>query len=178
MDSEEVLSLVNKNDQIIGTILRGDIKNLAPSGGKYIRAVNAFIVRSDGKIWVPIRSTHKKLAPGGLDYSVGAHLQAGEDYIDSLIREFQEEAGFTVTANQCIEIAYNTPFTMAINTIYFNKLYIVKTNEKPVLSDEHTSGRFLSINEAIEKIEGGATTKGYYREDLKFTQDYLNKEAK
>jgi isopentenyl-diphosphate delta-isomerase len=68
---EEVLDLVNENDEVVGTITHDkvfDFKNVAPY---YLRAVNAFIINSDGKLWIPRRTAHKKIAPDGLDFSVG-----------------------------------------------------------------------------------------------------------
>lgn len=173
MDTDEILQLVDDNDQVIGTIPRGDVRNLTAYGGKYIRTVNAFIVRSDGKIWVPVRSIHKKIAPGGLDYSVGAHVQAGESYIDSLVREFQEEAGIAIDESQCIEIAYDKPSAFGTDTIYFDKLYLVKTDKQPLLSDEHTSGSFMNITEAIDKTREGMPVKDHYLQYLIIAQEYL-----
>lgn len=177
MDDEEKLSLVNDSDQVIGEILRGDIGTLTVGGGRYVRAVNAFIVRDDGKIWTPVRALHKKYAPGGIDYSVGAHVQAGEEYIDSLVREFSEEAGIAVTPDQCVEIIYNTPFSMKTEAVYFNKLYVVKTDQQPVLSDEHTSGSFLEISEIIDTVNKGANCKGSYLEDLATFNNYIKEQA-
>lgn len=177
MDEAEKLVLVNSDDRPIGEILRGDTSQLTLHGDRYIRVVNAFIVRGDGKIWVPTRSTHKKLAPGGLDYSVGAHVGAGEEYLEALIREFNEEAGLVISASDCTEIAYSTPLSSIPPSIYFNKLFIVKTDKQPVLSDEHTAGEFLDIDTAIAKVEGGAIAKNHYLSDLFVLRQYLQKQS-
>lgn len=176
MGDAETLILVDSDDHPIGEILRGDTSQLTLDGGRYIRAVNAFIVRDDGKIWVPTRSTHKKIAPGGLDYSVGAHVGLGEDYREALIREFDEEAGLVVSAFDCTEIAYSTPLSSTPPSIYFYKLFVVKTGKLPTLSDEHTAGGFLDIETAIAKVENGAAAKDHYLNDLLALRNYLQKD--
>lgn len=173
METDEILPLVDSRDQVIGTISRNDTDTLTASEGKHIRAVNAFIVRSDDTIWTPIRSLHKKIAPGGLDYSVGAHVQAGESYIEALTREFQEEAGMTITPEQCVEIAYHTPESISPDAIYFNRLYIIRTDEQPRLSNEHTDGSFLPIQDIMARVQSGAVVKGNYLNDLRVLSDYL-----
>lgn len=172
-DDVEVLSLVDKDDVVIGAVLRGEINNIKPQGTQYIRAVNAFLVREDNRIWVPTRGLHKKLAPGGLDYSVGAHVQAGEEYTDALIREFLEEAGITISLDECVEIAYNTPESMGEDTIYFNKVYIIRSTEQPILSEEHSGGEFMDIDEIIKRVQDGAITKHHFLEDLLVVKNYL-----
>lgn len=173
MEADEILPLVDGRDQVIGTISRNDTDTLTASEGKYIRAVNAFIVRSDDTIWTPIRSLHKKIAPGGLDYSVGAHVQTGESYVEALMREFQEEAGMTISPEQCVEIAYHTPNSISPDTIYFNRLYIMRTNQQPRLSNEHTDGSFLPIQDIMAKVQNGAVVKSGYSKDLRVLSDYL-----
>lgn len=173
-DDIEVLSLVDRHDTVVGTILRSETGSITPQDALYIRAVNAFLVRDDHKIWIPTRALHKKIAPGGIDYSVGAHVQAGEDYTDALIREFLEEAGIAISLDECVEIAYNTPDSMGHNALYFNKLYIVQSSEHPTLSEEHTSGEFMNIDEIIKKVEYGAITKDHYLKDLHAVKSYLH----
>lgn len=172
MDDAEILALVDQDDNVRGSIARGEISNLKPGEGSYIRAVNAFIVRSDNKIWVPIRSPHKKLAPNGLDYSIGAHVQAGEDYLESSVRESAEEASLTVDPSSFEQIAYNKP--ASTGTIYFSKLYVIHTDVQPIISDEHVSGSFLNIEEVIQQISDGVVTKFNYLEDIRVLQNYLN----
>lgn len=177
-DDIEVLSLVDQHDTVVGTILRSETDSITPKDALYIRCVNAFLVRDDHKIWIPTRALHKKIAPDGIDYSVGAHVKAGEDYTDALMREFLEEAGINVSLNDCVEIAYNTPDSIGNNTLYFNKLYIVQSSEHPTLSKEHTSGEFMNIDEIINKVEYGAVTKHHYLEDLLVLQSYLRNAEK
>lgn len=173
MDDQEILTLVDENDHTIGTIARSEVSTMPPH--TYIRAVNAFIINKDGLVWTPIRNPHKKLAPNGLDYSVGAHIAAGEEYEEALVREFAEEAGMKIAVGQCREIAYNLPADT--DSGYFNRLYVLRTDTLPSLSSEHVSGSSLPIDELIKKIEDGAITKDGYLADLQVLKEYLTKES-
>ena len=62
-----------------------------PKSRPFLRAAEAFIQNREGKLWIPTRKLHKRIAPGGLDYSMGEHVKAGEDYLQVVIGGFQEE---------------------------------------------------------------------------------------
>lgn len=90
----EIIDLVDINDQVIGQIERDNSINNKEVHGGYIRVIDCFIVSSQGELWVPKRTADKEIAPSGLDFSVGEHVQAGEDYMDAVVRGFKEELGF------------------------------------------------------------------------------------
>lgn len=57
-NSEEILDLVNENDEVIGSKSRSDIY---AEGLKNFRVVNAFVINSKGKLWIPRRAANKRL---------------------------------------------------------------------------------------------------------------------
>jgi isopentenyldiphosphate isomerase len=78
IDDSELLDLVDKDDKVIDTILRGDTVGSKHKG--YLRAAELLIINDKGQLWIPRRQLHKKLAPGGLDYSAAGHVASGDDY--------------------------------------------------------------------------------------------------
>jgi isopentenyldiphosphate isomerase len=81
--------LVDDEDQVIGTALRGDIRarNLAHRGV-------AILVRNPAEeIYVHRRTTTKDVFPGMYDMVVGGMVTAGESYEDTARRELAEELG-------------------------------------------------------------------------------------
>ena len=172
-EDSELLSLIDEHDTVIGSITRKESSRLTVAGGKFIRSADGFIVRSDNRVWVPIRGKHKKIAPGGLDYSVGAHVQKGESYLEAIVREANEEAGIEVTPSQCVKIGQSTPFNTSIDTPLYSTLFVIKTDASPVLSEEHVSGTFMTIPEIESKIATGISVKGYYPGDIVKLQKYL-----
>lgn len=84
----ELLDIVNKNDEIIGTMDR----DTAHDTGQLHRIAAVFVFNEDGDIYVQV---HKK--SGGLyDHSVGGHVSKGETYAQSAKRETKEELGISL----------------------------------------------------------------------------------
>lgn len=55
------------------------------------RVVNAFLVNPEGKLWIPKRTSDKRIFPDCLDVSMGGHVESGESYEQALERELAEE---------------------------------------------------------------------------------------
>ena len=79
--TEEILDLVDDNDNVIGSKPRSEIYT---EGLHNFRVVNAFVINSKGKIWVPRRAADKRLFPLSLDMSMGGHVETGESYRRSI----------------------------------------------------------------------------------------------
>lgn len=91
--SEEILDLVDKNDEIIGTLERSKVY---AAGLNNFRVINCFIINKKGQIWIPRRTIHKKVFPLCLDVSVGGHVASGETYDEAFARELHEEACLSI----------------------------------------------------------------------------------
>lgn len=170
-EADEILELFDIKENLIGTIHRGDTKTLLPNGGHYIRAANAFLQRKNGDIWVPKRSIYKSIAPGGLDYSTGGHLAPGEDYIACLVREFEEEAGIHIAPTDLQLIHISKPSDD--NSTYFSRLYLLSSDEPPMISGEHVSGEWLQVDELIDRLEQGTVAKKSLLSDAKMLAEYF-----
>lgn len=169
MESEEILDLVDDNDQVIGQIKRGEMSALVPGGGKYVRAPDIFIMNPDGKVWVPVRSMHKSIAPGGLDFSVGGHVESGETYEQTAIRELEEEAGIGASVEQLELIANDPPVRTHIS-----RLYLLRTVQTPRLNDEHTDGNWMGVDELQTSLEHGTFAKDSLLPKLELLKEYLS----
>lgn len=168
-EADEILDLVDDNDSVIGRIRRGDMNTLVPRGGKYVRAADIFIMRSDGKIWVPVRGMHKSIAPGGLDFSVGGHVASNETYEETAVRELSEEAGITVNSNELELIAIIAP-----RERHHSHLYLLRTDTEPSLSYEHTSGNWMNPDELQKVLETGTPAKSSLLPRLELLKTYLS----
>mgnify|MGYP000983730760 CR=1 FL=1 len=170
-ETDEILDVFDDTERQIDTIRRGEISTLQSGGGRYIRAVNAFIQRPDGAIWVPTRSMHKSIAPGGLDYSTGGHLGQGEDYMDCLLRELVEEASLTCRESD-LQLVHRT-LPNDDNSAYFSRAYLVRTEKIPQLSSEHSSAEWMTVDELIERLEAGAPAKRSLLPDARALKEYI-----
>lgn len=93
----ELLDIVNKNDEVIGTMDR----DAAHKTRQLHRIAAVFVFNEDGDIYVQV---HKK--SGGLyDHSVGGHVSKGETYAQGATRETKEELGISLPLKE-ISIFY------------------------------------------------------------------------
>lgn len=170
-ENDELLDLVDASDNVIGTIRRGDTARLKPNESKYIRSVNVFIVRPTGEIWVPKRSATKTLAPNGLDYGIGGHVNSTESYLECAVREAYEEARLRIKSTDLQLITKTTPHENG--THYFNELYCLATDSEPRLSNEHTSGNWMAIDQLIEILHTGVPAKSSLLQDCVLLKQFL-----
>ncbi len=160
---DELLDLVDCNDKVIGTILRSETDKLTREKLGYIRASDMFIQNDEGKLWIPKRTPNKRIAPNGLDYSMGGHVASGETYIESALREIQEELNLTLSESDLIFVKKFGPTVSP----YFRNLYIYKSNIAPNYNPEDfVSASWLTPKELIEKLDEGVPAKSTLRETV------------
>lgn len=173
-DDQELLDVVDENDEIIGTIIRSDMMQLQQTPGRYLRAIDVFIQRSNGDIYLPRRALHKKIAPGGLDASASGHIPSGETYEQACIREIYEETGLSVTMDDLILIGTIRPSRILF---YFRKVYVLRTDQAPRLSSEHTEAVWIAPQNLADTVYNDIPTKQTLDDDIPLLVHYLQKES-
>lgn len=150
----EILDLVDENDQVIKTLSRDEIyaNNL-----KYVRVVELFIRNKKGKLWIPIRGLHKRIAPGGFDTGAGGHVEHGESYEDALKKEVSEELFWNIDEFKVVELGKFGPKD-GLNTV--SMVYEIETELEPALNPEDfTSAEWISPTDLVNKIKEGHPAK-------------------
>jgi isopentenyldiphosphate isomerase len=168
-DPEELLDLVDKNDQVIGVIVREDIpKLLSGDLAGMVRAISVFIMNDAGKLWVPTRGPHKKIAPNGLDFSAGEHVMSGESYTQAAVRGMREELGLNVAE---ADLGYiGTVSNEPVGLPYFNALFVYHDNRVPDYNkDDFVSFSWLTPAEVLAQLARGVPAK----KDMKLTLELL-----
>ncbi len=89
---DEILSVVNEADQVVGKARRGDIHQQ----GLMHRSVHLLILNRTGDVLLQKRSMLKDCCPGYWDSSAAGHVEAGESYDQCVMREVTEELGITL----------------------------------------------------------------------------------
>jgi isopentenyldiphosphate isomerase len=166
-DEQEVLDLVNEYDQVIGTVLRKDFSHTEYKNG-YVRTSEAFIMNSKGELWIPRRAAHKKIAPNGLDFSVGEHIASGETYDQAIIRGFKEETRLDVALKDLQNIGTVSPKD---NLPYFSRIYLYKSDRVPTFSpEEFTGAMWITPSDLIELLHNGVPAKPRLLDTVKLLQ--------
>lgn len=103
-DNIEFFDIVNEKDKIIGKISE-DMQNIVKPS--QLRFTN-IITNEDRKIVVLKRSSNRRIFPNCYDFSVGGHVNSGEEYEEAVYRELKEELGIANVELQ--EVAYFSPY--------------------------------------------------------------------
>lgn len=91
--SEEIFDVVNERDEVTDRKPRSEVHRL----GLKHRAVHVLVFNSRGEIFLQKRSMKKDRQPGLWDSSASGHLDSGEDYDATAVRELREELRVVVT---------------------------------------------------------------------------------
>lgn len=94
--SEEIFDVVNERNEVI----RQEMRRTVHADGLWHRAVHLFVRNPSGAIFLQKRSHLKDSKPEKWDSSASGHLDSGEDYLTSAVRELEEELGIKTTADQ------------------------------------------------------------------------------
>src|SRR4051812_48340723 len=91
--SEEWFDIVDTADEVIGRATRRE----AHARGLWHRAVHVLVFNAAGQLFLQKRSLKKDMSPGLWDSSCSGHVDSGEDYDTSAVRELGEELGLETT---------------------------------------------------------------------------------
>lgn len=153
--TDEWLDLVDENDQVTGRMLRSEVYKL---GLHNFRSVNLLLVNSQGQLWIPKRALNKRVAPGGLDLSVGGHVTSGDTYIDTLIREAKEELDLDLDKNKLKFLGKLTPYVHSTSS--FQEVYELQSDKTPDYNKEDFIDCYwLYPQDILELLEKGTPAK-------------------
>ena len=91
--AEEIFDIVNERDEVIGQSPRREVH----ARGLWHRAVHVLVFNSRGEVFLQKRSMLKDTAKGKWDSSTSGHVDSGEHYDATAVRELGEEIGLKVS---------------------------------------------------------------------------------
>lgn len=151
---DEYLDLVDADDNVIGKKLRSEIYAERLSN---FRVVNAFVINSEGKLWIPLRSLNKRIYPSCLDMSMGGHVESGEEYDSSFKRELAEELRIDAEVTPWKMLGNLTP---ADGVSAFMRVYEIQYDVVPNFNtDDFVEYWWMTPEEVVAKVEAGAAAK-------------------
>ncbi len=92
---EDIFDVVNERDEVIDRKPRSEVHRL----GLLHRAVHVLVFNGRGQIFLQKRSMKKDRQPGVWDSSASGHVDSGEDYDATSVREVREEIGLRLEKN-------------------------------------------------------------------------------
>jgi len=98
---DELIDILTPEGKPTGEIA---LKSEAHKKGLFHATVHIWLFTSDEKIILQKRALSKKVFPGLWDISVAGHIVAGENVLNSAIREVKEEIGLQLQQEDLIKI--------------------------------------------------------------------------
>ncbi len=92
--SEEIFDVVNERDEVIDRMPRSEVH----ARGLLHRAVHVLVFNSRGEVFLQKRSMNKDRQPGVWDSSCSGHVDSGENYDETAVRELGEELGLDISS--------------------------------------------------------------------------------
>jgi len=141
----ELLTQVNEYNQVIGSISRGEAHE---KKGVFYRTIYVLVKNDQDQVLIQKRSSTKDLYPDCWDLSVGGHVNFGQSYEATAVRELEEELGLHVSEEDLItkgKVLVRLPSSGE----YFNVFeYNLKPNETIAASEEEIGDtKWLTIEE-------------------------------
>jgi isopentenyl-diphosphate delta-isomerase len=89
---EEIFDVVNERDEVVDRKSRREVH----ARGLLHRAVHVLVFNARGEIFLQKRSMLKDRQPGVWDSSASGHVDSGEHYDATAVRELREELGLKI----------------------------------------------------------------------------------
>jgi len=138
----EILDIVNKNDEVIGTASRSEVHKK----GLLHRQVHIMVYNDNKDILCHMRHKDKDNYPGLMDFSAGGHVSMGMGYLETALKELGEEYGIKVKSTDLLKInKYHRNHEDKVTNSKFNLfdiVYLYKYN-----------GEIESLNFQEEEVE-------------------------
>jgi isopentenyl-diphosphate delta-isomerase type 1 len=97
----EILEVVDERDTVVGSATRRAIHEK----GLLHRAVHIFVFNSAGDLYVQRRAPNKDRFPNRLASSASGHVDPGETYLESAVRELEEELGIRAELEEVLRLS-------------------------------------------------------------------------
>ena len=182
----EYLDIVNEEGEPIGEIIS---RREAHEKGILHRTSHVWIIRTEEgrtELLLQKRSETREAYPGMYDTSAAGHIPAGEEPLESIIREMKEELGIQAIPDQ---LKYIGVFPIRYEKEFHGRMYrdneinSVYVYEEPVEIDdlilqesEVSEVRWFDLDE-VWKENGTENSRFCVRADsLKMLKEYLQKE--
>ena len=148
---EELLTKVDSNNKVTGSIPRG-LAHKSPD--TIYRTIFVVVKDNRGKILLQKRSSSKDLYPDCWDLSVGGHVNYGKSYVETAVKELEEELSIKTNAKE-LNFIGEVLVKLPSSNEFFNVFeYSLKATDKIRLeANEVSNTKWMSIEEVKASIQ-------------------------
>jgi isopentenyl-diphosphate delta-isomerase type 1 len=146
-EPEELLTVVDDNDNVIGEATKKEIRTKVLNH----RSVHIFIFNGNGELMICKRPHFKQAYPNQYTSSAGGKVSAGENYEESAHRELEEELGIDVELKK---IGSYINYHEVANNRVFHQLFMGES-EGPYVPDpnEIEQYEFVKLDELEQRVK-------------------------
>lgn len=174
----EILDIVDENGEPTG---KTEERSIVHAKGLRHRTSHVWIVRDNDKNGIDVllqkRSINKDSYPGCYDISSAGHIIAGQGYVDSALRELNEELGIRTGASNLKEcgirkLRYEGTFHGKVfKDNQVTKIFRLKMNDLNIKSlklqkEEVESVMWMDYEECVEAVKNNSIKNCIYIEEL------------
>lgn len=160
-EDEELLPEVDEQGNVVGSISRKHCHD----GSKTLHpVVHLHLVDTEGRIFLQLRPSWKKIQPNRWDTAVGGHISFGESTEDALRRETEEETGLVkLKATKIGQYVFESEVEKELVYVFLYRGSV----QAPKLSEEVADGRYWTHEEITQAMGQGILTPNFEQEYLK-----------
>lgn len=136
----ELFDVVDECDVVIGQAPRGHVH----ANGLRHRAVHILVWNSQGQIFLQKRSMNKDQLPGVWTTSASGHVDSGEEYDFSAVREIGEELGIYLDGPSELDLLFKHPACRHTGEEFIQVYQITWDGDMTLDPDEIDSGAWHS----------------------------------
>ncbi len=152
---DEQIDIIDEANQIVSTTG----KSIAHRDGLLHRIVIGELVNSKGK-YCFVRQASDRQDAGQFVSPIGGHVGAGESVDNALIRECQEECGFTPDSFEFIGKTIYNREVIGRKENHLFLVYIIHTDEDPILNHESVEFKWFSVKDIQSTLASSPQTFG------------------
>lgn len=152
---DEQLDIINKQNVVVGT----EGKSIAHKDGLLHRIVIGEMVNSRGEYCL-VKQANDRQDPGQYVSPIGGHVRAGESPEDALVRECQEECGFSPTNFEFIGTTIYNREVISRKEYHLFLVYKITTQSDPVLNHESVGYKWFSVPEIQHALKASPQSFG------------------
>ncbi|MCK4841169.1 MAG: NUDIX domain-containing protein [Methylococcales bacterium] len=148
----ELLSVVDENDLVIDTQAR----HIIHASGLRHRAVHILVFNQQGELFLQKRSMKKDLNKGLWDTSAAGHVDKGEEYTVSAIRETKEELGINIAST--LQLLFKLSPTVQLGMEFIQVYQCVHNEPFTLNTDEIDEGDWFSVDDISFRVKNNDPT--------------------